>query len=164
MIYGSYEGVYSYKNKNKNKNNDNKNYIILPYFKKPVFTGIKWECIEFVRRFFILKKGLTFQSVENVYNMIFIKFFICIYHHTLYNVHFYHINENIIPKKYDIILLFDDTTGHTGIITKYDRINRIIYFIDQNNEEWEDKDYSKKISIEDNNIIGFLRIKEMTSN
>lgn len=163
MIYGSYEGIHSYKNKNRNDNenqneNDNKNYIILPHFKKPVFTGIRWECIEFVRRFFILKKGLTFQNVVNVYDMPSIRFFICIYHRTLYPVNFYHMDENIIPKKYDIILLFDDTTGHTGIITKYDRIDKTIYFVDQNDEKWESKDYSKKISIRNRNIIGFLRI------
>lgn len=32
-------------------------------------TGIKWECVEFVRRYLILRGGVTFDSVEHAYDM-----------------------------------------------------------------------------------------------
>ncbi len=32
---------------------------------KQIFTGLQWECVEFVRRYYIHQFGLTFPNIEN---------------------------------------------------------------------------------------------------
>lgn len=155
-IEGYYKGVPSYKYYNNNDENkrDKYNYIY------NIKTGIKWECVEFIRRYCIIKYKLTFELVNNVYDMVNLKYFINIDTLKLFFLNFYHRNSNFIPKVDDLVIFYYKNTGHIAIISNTSNIsNNIIEICEQNWEkDWESSKYSRKIKINDPSIIGFFRI------
>ena len=40
-----------------------------PNFQQNQYTGIKWQCVEYVRRYLIARHGITFQDVQNAYDI-----------------------------------------------------------------------------------------------
>jgi len=62
IIIGKTHGVYAYKNKEKDSKRE-KNFI------KNVYTGLKWECVEFVRRFLLLSKNFSFNEIDHAYQL-----------------------------------------------------------------------------------------------
>ena len=55
-------------------------YQFDPNYVGNILSGLKWQCIEFVRRYFIEKYHITFKSVKNVYDMLNLNSFIIIKH------------------------------------------------------------------------------------
>ena len=58
------EGIECYLNRGVNKGEINR-ILVNQYY-----TGIKWECVEFIRRYLILKKRITFENVESALKLI----------------------------------------------------------------------------------------------
>jgi len=56
-ILGENRGVYAYSNGGGVTNSSGYNYV------GPVFTGVKWQCVEYSRRWLILTQNITFDSV-----------------------------------------------------------------------------------------------------
>ncbi len=155
-IMGEYNGVFSYINKDEDQ--DVQNYI------QNIYTGTRWQCVEFVRRYFILVYGLTFSNVKNVYEMMTLRYFYNIYNNKPIKVVFFREMMDDIPKKDDIIYIKKnqkDQTGHVGIVCYYDE-NENVYIADQNDEKniayWQDKDYAKVLHKNDPSIIGWSRV------
>ena len=154
-INGVYNKVISYINTIKDDNKKDKNYI------GNIYTGIKWQCIEFIRRYFIINYRLTFQSVKNVYDMIeniniFYPICNCNKIRKLYFI------KNLkYPSKDDIVYMIHNDTGHVGIVIKYDSYKNLVYIIDQNKEYgsyWKHKNYAYTIDKNDSSILGWGRI------
>lgn len=152
-IDGYYNGVPSYRKIN-NDNNDNKenyNYV------GNIITGIKWECIEFVRRYFVKRYHMIFVSVKNVYDMINLKDFFDFLNFEKVPLKLFKISDNYKPKIDDIVLFNYEDTGHVAIISNLTNISNIVEICEQNWEKpWENKNYSRKICINNSNIIGFF--------
>ena len=149
-IEGYYKGVPSFKYYNDNDKRDRYNYIY------NIKTGIKWECIEFIRRYFMIKYRLTFELVDNVYDMVNLKYFINIDTLKPFFLNFYPRNSNFTPKVDDLVLFYYKNTGHIAIISN---TSNIIEICEQNwNKNWESSKYSRKIKINNPSIIGFFRI------
>jgi len=128
----------------------------IPYYKK-IFCGIKFQCVEFARRWLILTYGITFQQIDMAY-MLFTEENICFkniwtkqlisYNKILNGSN--HSNESDILPRTGSILLWDKTkhflTGHVAIILYIDE--DYIYIGEQN---WSDtlwtNPYSRKIPI-----------------
>ena len=69
-IIGSFNGVQAYSNTddfNYYNNNYSDNYsdnkIDIPNYYNNVYTGLKWQCVEYVRRYLIINHNITFSNV-----------------------------------------------------------------------------------------------------
>ncbi len=60
---GSFNGVQLYSNQRDETNCKD------TYYYKGVYTGVKWQCVEFVRRYLIIKEGVTFSDVTSAYEI-----------------------------------------------------------------------------------------------
>lgn len=169
---GSYNNVISYSNNS--NNNLEENYI------KNNYCGIKWQCVEYVRRYLILKHSITFEEVEYAYQIFYLYYFRCLLSGT--NIKFYtHINGSCFPPKRDSLIVWSykyNNTGHVAIVTEVN-INKIEstkliknnvqeYYIKIIEQNWNDKkwkdNYSRKIRliydnhywIKDEYILGWI--------
>lgn len=126
----------------KNDSTDNPNYL---YDK--IYTGIQWQCIEYVRRWYILVFQLTFPSVKYAIDLWNIEY---VYHPiTKKQFRFYSIQNgsNTEPNVGDIII-FKQTKfypyGHVAIVSRVTK--DAVYLAEQNmsTQRWVGK-YSRKI-------------------
>ena len=163
VILGKTFGVYAYKNKNKN-NPREKN------FAKNVYTGLKWECVEFVRRFLIVKKNISFNDTDYAYQL---------WYNFNKNMFFSNENKFMVIKvplsgfmynsfKTGDILVWDSSNdsgipyGHMAIVVS--RVSNTHYKIAEQNWdnelEWEGEDYSRIINIfTEPFLLGIIKIK-----
>jgi len=152
------EGVIFYSNSNSEDEN-NINYV------NGYQSGECWQCVEFVRRFLIITKGITFDTVDNAYNIWDLSSF-----QSLDGVPIPIIkiknnknNKNNHPQKRDILIwnqyVDDNETGHVAIVTDVDRKGNVFIAEQNKDNEYTDHNYSRLIRIEDNpTIIGWIRI------
>ena len=62
-IIGTFNGVNAYSNQNDELKSKQSNYY------NNIYTGVKWQCVEFVRRYLILKHSITFNNVEHAFQI-----------------------------------------------------------------------------------------------
>ena len=60
---GSFNGVDAYSNQRDQTNSLDSNYY------NGIYTGEKWQCVEFVRRYLITKQGVTFSNVTSAFEI-----------------------------------------------------------------------------------------------
>lgn len=139
--------------------------------KKPIKTGMKWQCVEYARRWLILEKAYTFASVNHAYqiwNLLEAKHVIT--HKTTPWEKFANGKTNTRPHKGDL-LIFDTTQGEHGHVSVIVAVNHKYVFLAEQNDTnlpWEGKSYARKLklihdknkvySIQDSGIIGWMRI------
>ncbi len=116
-------------------------------------TGVKWECVEFVRRYMINVFGLTFINVPNALSMKNVDKMIDIYSGNVLKVN--HLRSNISSlKKGDIIIIDDGSpTGHVVVVTRYKASRIEVAEQNYNNESWNGKRYSRVFSLKNGKII-----------
>lgn len=145
------EGVICYSNKDKKYNKYNYN----KYNNSKIYTGEKWECVEFVRRYFIETKNITFQQVDNAYGIFDLNFFIDLKRTLPYTIYKYK-NGQVKPLSNDIIIFHNKNTnnGHGHVCIISDIENDKIKIIEQNydNKKWN-KNYSRKIFYDKKNKL-----------
>ena len=117
-------------------------------------TGKKWQCVEFVRRYYMQIHRLTFPSVADAYEMMKLTEFIdidtrqprtCTFHSPLKST----------PQKDDIIIMKHEEYGHTAIVVAVQGSR--IRIAEQNWKPWIAPHYSRELSVDDPRIIGWLR-------
>jgi glutathionylspermidine amidase/synthetase len=116
-----------------------------------IYTGLKYECVEFVRRWLIIVYGITFESVDHAKD--------------IYNLNYF---SNKIPIKKcingfnnisfgDIVIWTNqgefNKYGHVAVVVKIK--NNQIYIAEQNttNKSWNGKKYSRKLLFDNNLLI-----------
>jgi hypothetical protein len=128
---------------------------------KDVYTGIKWQCVEFARRWWIRQKGITFGSVESA-NEIFdlnnaeklnSKELIILKKEKNFSNNVPKVGNLIIYKKYS-----DLPYGHVAVVVNVDTKKGYLDLAEANyyNEKWEEPNkYARRIKLElkDNNYI-----------
>lgn len=62
-VIGTFNSITSYSNQNDETNSK------LPNYHNNIYTGVKWQCVEFVRRYLIIKHGITFSNVEHAFQI-----------------------------------------------------------------------------------------------
>ena len=148
-IYGVTEnGVVAYCNSSK--------YNHIDHYLDGLPTGKKWQCVEFVRRYYMQIHSLTFPSVADAYEMMKLTEFIDINTHQSYPCTFYSPTEST-PQKDDIIILKHEEYGHTAVIVAVQGSQ--IRIAEQNWDPWVAPHYSRELSVNDPRIIGWLRPK-----
>ena len=107
-IIGTFNGVQSYSNSN-NKMDDTANYY------NGIYTGIKWECVEYVRRYLIINHNITFSNVDSAFKITEAKFMTLHGKNIIPNLTNNLIIGNIIifPKDYEV----NSPDGHVAIIS-----------------------------------------------
>ena len=140
---------------------------------KGEYTGIKWQCVEYARRWLLMNKGMTYGDVDfaaDIWNEI--------NHLTDISTNRPHPLEthlngsNQPPRVGDLLVYaseFNDT-GHVAVVIDADYEDGVIAVAEQNynNETWPD-DYSRKIELvrrEDNYwlldeyLLGWKHLKD----
>jgi glutathionylspermidine amidase/synthetase len=151
-------GVIAYSNNNTNFNpnpnpNPNPNNHIY-YNTKRIFTGIKYQCVEYARRYLIYTLNLTFDQIDNAYQIYDLDYFININTNTKVPITKIS-NCSITKPQKNMLLIYDkfdsehyetNITGHVAVITKVS--DNHIYICEQNWSEtkWE-SNYSRKIPL-----------------
>ena len=151
--------------KNNNKTNfdhDLKNYIVIN--NKIYYTGVRWECVEYVRRWLITVKHITFDNIPNAIDM-----FDNIVLRTLCDKRINHksIMKKDIKKNFHLIepgtlVIYDKQhypiTGHVAVVVDIDKINKLLYICEQNNptNRWETSNYARKIDDNDLSLHGII--------
>ena len=137
------EGIESYSNCKPNC------IYMNPTFVENTFAGIQWQCVEFARRWLMVNKTLTFESIDiaaDLWNKIdhLVNF------KTKATVPLKN-NPNgspSLPKQGDLIIYAREylNTGHVVIVTKTDTEKQLIYIAEQNysNDKWP-SDYARTI-------------------
>jgi hypothetical protein len=129
-------------------------------------TGEKWQCVEFVRRFLIETRGITFESVPNAYNMWNLSTFYRDPKGSPVVIKKIEAGKSL-PEKDDILVwdinIRNSGTGHTAIVTDVDK--EYVYLAEQNwkNEEWGGNSYGRRIGYKngvfiDPHLIGWIRV------
>ena len=136
------QGVIAFSNEN---SNHQANYY------QGIYTGLKYECVEFVRRWLIIVYGITFESVDHAKD--------------IYNLNYF---SNKIPIKKCINgsdkISFGDLViwtnqgefkehGHVAVVVKIK--NNQVYIAEQNitNNTWNGKKYSRKLLFNNNILV-----------
>ena len=60
---GSFNGVDAYSNQRNQTNSLDSNYY------NGIYTGQKWQCVEFARRYLIINEGITFSDVDSAFEI-----------------------------------------------------------------------------------------------
>jgi hypothetical protein len=141
----SFNNVYAYSNKSSDFISDESNYH------NGHFTGIKWQCVEYARRYLQTVFNVTFSQVESAYeipNAIFTRL-----------TDLVHIKPTITNTKYTSNSLIvwakdyepDTPHGHVAVIVSVDKDG--IYVAEQNYNNDNHYRYISYISIKNVSII-----------
>lgn len=69
IVNGVFNGVYGYACSGDLQYNYSPNYVYLSDLNMTVYSGVKWQCVEYARRYLIMVYGVTFESVDNAFNI-----------------------------------------------------------------------------------------------
>jgi len=167
---GVNKATKAFSNCNDNCISDTHNYIKLKNNKK-IYTGMKWQCVEYARRWLIENKGYTFNSVKYAYQIWDLDNAKNIYTNDYKKFKkFKNLKTKVRPEVGDM-LIQDNThnvAGHISIITSVNK--NFITIAEQNytNDNWENSDSARKLNIKknkdgsyivhDKTIIGWMRV------
>ncbi len=145
--------------------------IFTPHKQDGVYTGIKWQCVEYSRRWLIKNKQLTYGSVDfasDIWSQV--KFYTHSKTKKKYPVENIKNGDKTLPKVGEL-LVYEKAfkgTGHVAVISKIDTKNKLIYVVEENffNKPWPGnyarklkyKKVSGKYKIQDKHLLGWQRI------
>ena len=153
---GSNNNVIGYSNLNSDFVSNNDSYISVTLSTKeeqPIFTGMQWQCVEYARRWLIINKNLTFESIDNAYQIWNIPNLISSTNSSTYPL--YQVpNGSKCPPAVGNILIYsyakNNPTGHVAIITEVDT-----EFIKVSEQNWDNNywpgDYARIINFTHSN-------------
>jgi len=146
------QNVIAFSNNDQSKDTKNKSK---PNYYNEIYTGLKYECVEFVRRWLIIVYGITFESVNHAKNIFELKNFYSI-KNSLININEF-LNGSYNNIYFGDLIIWNykgefSSYGHVAIVVKIK--NNFIYIAEQNtsNKSWNGKKYSRKLLF-DNNLL-----------
>lgn len=150
-------GVVAYLNKGPHKGE--KNYV------KGHYTGLKWECVEYARRWFIQMRGITFEDVATAEDLWKLKTAKEIT--TGKNITFMNgtrkngkgMQATSMPPV-GALLIYRKTNkdpyGHVAVVVKVNRVTVDVAEQNYSLKKW--KGYSRRVNMTDPDIIGWKNI------
>ena len=134
------------------------------------FTGLKWQCVEFARRWLLLNHAYVFDSVDTAADMWeAIQFYISVEDDTKLIVQSHENGSEIMPARGDLFIYKSELfgTGHVAVVTAVDKNKQLIFLAEQNykNEKWSGDaartvryiNKENKIKVLDKHLIGWKR-------
>lgn len=156
-VIGEHNSIKAYSNCNDHCSNDNDPGSFLYKSKtgliEDVYTGMRWQCVEYARRYLIASQKVNFGSVADatdIYKVMKVKD-LTKENKTFPFDSYDNGNENE-PKEGDLIIFkkgFDSKYGHVAVVTYVDLERYFIGIGEQNlNNEWIKKDlYSRRLYV-----------------
>jgi hypothetical protein len=122
--------------------------------------GIKYECVEFARRYYIQKFHVTFPQVENAYELFDLKYVIDLRSKKKIRVHVIPNSDRVLPEPGDMIIWKPEgqyhTTGHVAIMKEI--VNRSIVTIAEQNGKTSSG--HRNIRIHHPGILGWIHLDD----
>ena len=149
------------------------NFVTVDHQDQKIFTGMKWQCVEYSRRWLIENHGVTFADVEYAYHIWDLEFGETIDTHVhMPLLRFTNKATKEAPQVGDLLIYSKALaiTGHVAVIVSVDEDN--ITLAEQNyfNRLWEGKDYARRLLLDkdaqghyrifDDSLIGWVRLKK----
>jgi glutathionylspermidine amidase/synthetase len=89
-------------------------------YKKNVYTGMKWQCVEFARRWLILTKGISFADVDFAYNIFDLPSFYSLVDNAVVPITPCRDGESKMKPEVGTLIIWKeevDHTGHVAVVT-----------------------------------------------
>lgn len=123
-------------------------YIALPGQNHKLFTGMKWQCVEYARRWLIENKGMTFGEVTYAYHIWDLDHFDTVNTHQSCKIlRFKNKSSKSSPQVGDL-LIYDKglaITGHVAVVVGVEQGSITIAEQNYFNRPWEGKDYARRL-------------------
>jgi glutathionylspermidine amidase/synthetase len=164
----SYSSYYKTKPQYKYLNS----FISIPELgKTQLFTGTKWQCVEYARRYLLLTFGITFSSVRMAWNIFtdLNSFENAIDKSPIKIKKYFNGSTNIAPSVHSLLIWSKEyhRTGHVAVITNV--TDSFIEICEQNwnNKLWKNPNFSRRLKlinergsyfIKESNILGWINI------
>ena len=111
-----------------------------PHQENGTYTGIKWQCVEFTRRWLISQHGLTFGDVDVAADMWALKTLTKLSDQSSVALKTFENGAKQPPKRGDLLIYGREFlgTGHAAIVLQVDRKRGILLVAEQNlkNQKW----------------------------
>ena len=148
-------------------------YVTLAHLKQPIFTGMKWQCVEYARRWLIENKGVTFGDVDyayHIWDLVYAETVDTHEHRSL--LRFKNKVSKEAPKVGDLLInsVKLAITGHVAVVVGVERDSITIAEQNYFNRAWDGKEYARRLLIDkdkrgryrifDDSLIGWVRVKE----
>ena len=144
------EGVVVFSNYKRHKN-------------ERTYAGEKWECVEFVRRFLMITRGITFDEIDHAYDIFNLPYFQTLDGVKIPIVILRNDGKNK-PQTGDILVWSKDVDdrrhGHVAIVVETKESGDVL-IAEQNweNEEWGGHNHSRVIQLNEPSLLGWIKIK-----
>lgn len=158
-------GVYAY------SNCDSDCVIFEPHHLNDIYTGIKWQCVEYARRWLLKERGVVFGDVDIAADIWAIQQVTNPLTHQSQNFKSIVNGAHALPKRGDLIIYGKDYlgTGHVAVVVTINEKQQTIQLAEQNyeNKKWH-KDYAREIKytrsdnlywLLDSYLIGWKRVQ-----
>jgi CHAP domain len=129
---------------------------------KTIVTGLQWDCVEFVRRYLLMTKGVIFKDVKQADKIWGLLTFIDA--DTKLDIPCMHYSIGTInPRRGDLLIWAvseHDPFGHVAVIL-HDMDNKLgmVEIAEQNWDAWATPHYSRRISLGNTpNLLGIVRV------
>jgi hypothetical protein len=129
----------------------------------------KRQCVEFIRRYLALTKGLTFNDVRDANELLHLKTLYLLSNPSkTYKTSFY--RRPSVPRKGDIIFTNISKWGHVGVVVNVNNVNNTVDIVSQNSKDqkWyynnDNEGYTERMSLSDPLILGWWRVDEKMEN
>jgi len=134
-------------------------YNLKDHYQDGINTGKKWQCVEFVRRYYLQIYRLTFPSVEDAYALRRLTHMTRVDTKESIPCSFFP-SGTFTPRVGDILILHLNPYGHTGIVVEVDtEHSNTLRIAEQNWKEWERPHDSRELSLNDPAIIGWIHVE-----
>ena len=128
------------------------------------FTGLKWQCVEFARRYLIITYKISFQEIETAEDIFRLNYFFNVHNNTLIPIKKY-VNGSMVLPHVGSLLIWSKSKelkfGHVAVITSIN--SKYIVIREQN---WDNKNirklklkYNNGYYIMEKDIIGWINYK-----
>ena len=142
VIFGVFDRVPAYSNRKYGIKSSTANYY------NGVYTGIKWQCVEYVRRYLQTTRGITFDNVDSAFEIPFAKFTTLDGSKDVQKTDSMKVGSLVIwPKHYKN----DSPYGHVAVISSV--LSNGINVVEQN---YDDKTFPRFINYNDLHDVAFI--------
>jgi hypothetical protein len=161
----------AYSNCNGNCVKNENNYVALPNQHEPIFSGMKWQCVEYARRWLIENKGVTFGRVEYAYHIWDLPYAETVdTHQPIPFARFENQISTEAPQVGDLLIYSVQlaVTGHVAVIVGIEEDSITIAEQNYFNRPWEGKNYARRLLLDKNergqyrifdaSLIGWIRV------
>ena len=115
-----------------------------------IYSGIKWQCVEFARRWLIRNRGLTFGDVDVAADIWKLNTLTRLSDQSLVPLKTYVNGSNTRPKRGDLLIYAKEYlgTGHAAVVLEVDQARGRVWVAEQNfnNKKWPG-DYARSIDL-----------------